>query len=82
MKMVHKHCAELIAPGTLFHIGSKFLQMAATNCTHAGHFNTYTKNKKAEHVGTEWCLYKNYVSQNKRWLDTELKHLNSVRMVS
>ena len=71
--MVHKHCAELIAPGTLFHIGAKFLQMAATNCTDAGHFNTYTIYKENECVGTEWRLYKNFVSQNKRWLDTEFK---------
>ena len=47
--------------------------MAATNCTDASHFNTYKqKLTECKTVGTEWRLYKNYVSQNQRWLETEL----------
>ena len=36
----HKHCVELLKPSTLIHIAEKFLQLAATNCTDAGHSNT------------------------------------------
>ena len=29
------------APSSFIHIGEKFLQMASTNCTDAGHLNTH-----------------------------------------
>jgi hypothetical protein len=41
-KGVHTWCIEMIKPGTMMHIGNKFLQMAAANCTDGGHYNTAT----------------------------------------
>ena len=36
----HNHCSDLIAPGTMVHIGSKTLHLAATNQTTGEHHNT------------------------------------------
>lgn len=38
--LLHNHCASILAPSTLKHIGEKLLQLAATNCTDGGSFNT------------------------------------------
>ena len=40
VKAPHNHCADLIAPGTMVHIGSKTLHLAATNQTTGEHHNT------------------------------------------
>ena len=39
----HAHCMDgvVLKPSTLIHVAEKFLQMAATNCVDAGHFNTH-----------------------------------------
>ena len=39
-KAPHNHCSDLIAPGTMVHIGSKTLHLAATNQTTGEHHNT------------------------------------------
>ena len=42
VKEVHTYCRKEIKPGTMLHIGHKFIQMASTNCVHGDHYNTNT----------------------------------------
>ena len=44
LNIPHDNCIELMAPSTLMKIGEKFLQLAATNCTDGGHYNTRSYN--------------------------------------
>lgn len=37
----HKHCVDIWAPSTFVHLSDKLLQLAATNTTDGGHFNTH-----------------------------------------
>ena len=37
---LHTNCSEILKPSTLIHIAEKLLQLAATNCTDGGSFNT------------------------------------------
>jgi len=56
LQFLHDHCLDMFgpvlssllngnqhwqAPSSFIHIGEKFLQMASTNCTDAGHLNTH-----------------------------------------
>ena len=47
LELLHEQCGDFIAPGTLFHLGGKTLQVCATNSTHGGTHNT-------SYFGTEW----------------------------
>ena len=40
LELLHEQCGDIIAPGTLFHLGGKTLQVCATNSTHGGTHNT------------------------------------------
>ena len=40
LELLHEQCGDFIAPGTLFHLGGKTLQVCATNSTHGGTHNT------------------------------------------
>lgn len=37
----HEHCVDVLKPSTFLHIAEKLLQMAATNCSDGGHYNTH-----------------------------------------
>ena len=37
---LHENCMDIIAPGTLFHVGTKTLHLAATNMTDGTSTNT------------------------------------------
>ena len=41
---VHDSCQGIIKPGTMIHIGSKFIHLASTNQTTGGHYNTELAN--------------------------------------
>ena len=50
---LHSHCDKILKPSTLKHIGEKLLQLAATNCTDGGSFNTRLASSRPT-----WTVYR------------------------
>ena len=50
---LHSHCDKILKPSTLMHIGEKLLQLAATNCTDGGSFNTRLASSRPT-----WTVYR------------------------
>lgn len=71
LNVSHDNCIELMAPSTLMKVGEKFLQLAATNCTDGGHFNT-RPNIKLSRTSLSWRLYWNLVGQHRRGMKKKL----------
>ena len=83
---VHRHCVEFIPPGSMEHVGSKLIHLAATNLSTGGHYNTnsvvFTTSGRTK-VGVHWNLYRELMNGNKAWLKMakeESKKLTSPSM--
>ena len=62
----HRHCVELWAPSTFLHLSDKLLQLASTNCTDGGHYNTQI-------LSRSWNLYWTLASQKRSWIEGLIK---------
>ena len=46
---VHDSCQGFIKPGTMLHVGQKFIHLASTNLTTGGHYNTELESSCVRH---------------------------------
>jgi len=68
---VYDHCTDLIAPGTLFHISNKLVQLAATNCTDGSHYNTWAQllnQMNVDYLSTNWMSVKGLATIVSLWI--------------